>query len=97
MCAAAGLDEMAFLGGLMTSCPYTQARAPTDERNERLMLLALEVIRDPQGASELERACVWTLVHVCTMTRPAVCAAAIAGGVVEVGMTELHKSSPAEW
>jgi len=97
MCAAAGVDEMASIGGWMTSCPFAAARAPADERNERLMLMALEVIRDPQGTSELQLAGVWQLVSFCMQMRPTVCAAAVTAGLLEVAVSELHKSSPGEW
>lgn len=96
MCAAAGLTEMAYFGAFMTS-PFMPARAPTDARNERLMLLALEVIRDPQGTSVLELAGVWNLLTYCTGLRPAVLASAVDAGILEVAVSELHKSSPAEW
>ena len=61
------------------------------------MLLALEVVRDPQGSSELELAAVWQLIFNCMAMRPTVCAAAVNAGLLEVAVTELRKSSPAEW
>ena len=88
---------MAFIGGCMTSAPYLLARAPTDERNERLMLLSLDVIRDPQGSSVLELAGVWTLVYFCATSRPAVVTSAVEAGIMEVAVSALHKSSPSEW
>lgn len=88
---------MACFGGFLAAIPFLPARAPTDERNERLMLLALEVIHDPQGSSELELAGVWMLLLWCLTTRPAVCVSALNAGMLDIAMSELHKSSPAEW
>ena len=72
-------------------------RAPTDERNLRLMALALDICRDPTGVAGLELAAVWNLVQATVAQRSAVCAAAVNAGMCEVAMAHLHKSSPAEW
>jgi hypothetical protein len=60
--------------------------------------LALDIIRDPQGTSVLELASVWWFQHCCCVMRPpAVFATAFNAGMTEVALSELRKSSPAEW
>ena len=95
---AAGMDMMASFPPFIAKCPHLPPAAlSSDERNERLVMLALEICRDPQDASELQLAGVKQLITWCLMMRPAVCAAAVSAGIFEIGMATLRKSAPTEW
>ena len=103
MTGAAGLGEVEYLMASMTNCPHFLTRTPIGEdgRNERLMVMGLEICRDPPAdLSELELAAVWWLVVYVIDTRPALCEAAVELGLFEVGVAALQRlreSSPVEW
>ena len=95
---AAGLEESAAIMSLLGGNLLLPIRAPAeDERNVRLMILALEICRDPEGLTEPERTALWGLLWMTTAQRPVVCAAAVEAGIFEVAVALLHQSSPAEW
>ena len=100
-CEAAGLDEMGGYQGWCASNPFNPLnnhKPTTDEWNIRLVTLALEVCRDPQGLSEQESAAVWGLISPPLIgQRPAVGAAAVNAGLFDVAVATLRKSLPAEW
>jgi hypothetical protein len=93
--AAAGLDEQEWFGAFMADNRF--ADSSIDERNARLVLLSLEILRDPQGLPGLELAAVWALLWPLLVGRPAVCAQAIDAGLYEVGVAVLRASPAVEW
>ena len=95
--AAAGMDENAVIMSFISACPFFPSNRVGAERNERLMTMALEMCRHPQGLSELERAGVWMVVFGAISQRPALCTAAVHAGMFNIGMAALHESSPDEW
>jgi len=101
--AATGQQEHISLATMMTSFWAFPARSPTDDRNLKLAMLALDVCREQSPPSEsrslsdLELAAVWNVIEVLICQRAVVCAAAVEAGLYEVAMAWLHKSSPKEW
>jgi hypothetical protein len=81
-----------FLGEIALS-PHAKA---TDERKEKLLLLALDICREPRGMSGLELAAVWAFFLALILGRPTVCATAINAGLYEIGVAALNAIPPAE-
>lgn len=96
-----GLDALTHFLSWISSCPWHKEHAggKTDAHNEPIMLQALEIARNPPAdVSELELAGVWWLIFtLISPNRPGLCATAAEAGLLELGVTELHKSSPIEW
>jgi hypothetical protein len=63
----------------------------------RLLLMCLEIIRDPQGASEVELAGVWATISISLSGRPAIATTLIEAGVLKVAVDTLQESSPTDW
>jgi hypothetical protein len=97
ICAELGLDQTARFMAWMESNPHTTARLPADDKNLRFLELALDACRAPEDLSGLERAGLWWLMFCIICQRPAVCAAALAAGVLEVMISTLRTSSPDDW
>jgi hypothetical protein len=96
----AGADEPGIVMTWAVNMPFFASSGNvwwTDERNKQLMLRVLDICRKPEGVTPLELTGVWTLCADCIATRPAVATASIDAGMFDVGMSELHKSSPSEW
>lgn len=95
--SAAGVDEEAALMKFAGQCPCFQTRAPTDDKNERMALLTLDIIKDPQDASPLELAGLWLSLMLVISTRPALTPVAIRAGMFELGVAALRGHRPNEW
>ena len=72
-------------------------RTPTDEANLRLGHLALEICRDPQGASAEVIAGAWTVMCWGWIGRAAVITSLVEAGVLEVAAAQIRKSTAVEW
>lgn len=93
----AGLDH--FLAWI-SSVPYhpQNPNKRTDTENEPILLQALELSRNPNGASELELAGIWWLIfNSISPDRPDLCMRAVKAGLLDVGMQALRRFTPVEW
>ena len=90
------MDEFGFLGPCMTHFPLNMGRG-NDEFNRAAGLQALEICRDPLGASAEAVAGAWQLVVGSFVGRESVAAALLDAGVLEVAAAHLHESSAVEW
>ena len=92
-----GLDEMSGLMQNLAACSFLPSVNPSDDLNKQLVLMGLEICRNPQGLSELEKAGMWTMVYFSIAQRPAVAVVAHEAGVWELGMGVVNTHSPADW
>ena len=90
-CVAAVVDESTFFVALAVQYPLGVVRAPGDEANLRLAMLALEICRDPQGLSERQLAGVWNCLFLLVTQRAELGAAAAKGGIFDAAAAELRE------
>ena len=96
--ARAGVEELAWWGAeFMAHNILFLTRTPTDEANLRLGHLALEICRDPQGASVEAIAGAWTMMCWGWLGRAAVITSLVEAGVLEVAAAQIRKSTAVEW
>ncbi len=62
-------NDLEYWGRIFPVLPWHLVRAPTHERNRKLVLLALDVLRNPQGVSQIEVAGMWKFVFIATSGR----------------------------
>eukprot|EP01048_Picozoa_sp_COSAG05_P011560 COSAG05_NODE_1097_length_5894_cov_2.299741_4_plen_492_part_00 len=94
----AGLDEIDYLFNIIFgACPHMPTQAPTDVRNLKILALALQILREPEGVCGMEVAGVWALLFLVISQRPAVCREALRTGLSELAMATLNKSTATEW
>jgi len=97
-CARAGVEELTWWGAeFMAHNILFLTRTPTDEANLRLGHLALEICRDPQGASVEAIAGAWTVMCWGWIGRAAVITSLVEAGVLEVAAAQIRKSTAVEW
>ena len=83
-------------GGCRLVATVTEPPTP-DAFFERLCLLALEVVRNSRGASELEMAGVWAVMFCSLAGRASLAMMLIEAGVLEAAVAALQQSSPTDW
>ena len=69
----------------------------SDEYLEKLFMLSLEILQDPQDTSELTLGGIGTVLAWGLSGRPAMTATLIKAGLIEALVTTLHRTTPAEW
>lgn len=96
--AAAGIDEMHFLGVYMQHAPAHYAIAPTDERNLWLSTLVMAMIRRRAfGDDVYVLGSTWNFLGRLCVGRPHVAKHQLDLGVHALGLVELRKASPMDW
>ena len=88
---AAGVDELASVFELAGHPLYPERAAANPGGNERLIVLALEICRDPQGLSERQLAGVWNCLFLLVTQRAELGAAAAKGGIFDAAAAELRE------
>ena len=88
---AAGVDEMSSVFELASHPLYPERAAANPGGNERLIVLALEICRDPQGLSERQLAGVWNCLFLLVTQRAELGAAAAKGGIFDAAAAELRE------
>ena len=89
-------SDLELWGAFFEVHPWFHLREPTDERNRQLVLLALELLRNPQGVSQMELAGTWSFMFWAMSGRPALFAEAVNAGLWELATATLRKISAAE-
>ena len=84
---------MASLFKLQSHPLYAERAAANPGGNERLVELALEVCRDPQGLSESQLAGVWASVFTMVTQRAELGAVAANAGIFDAAAAELREWS----
>lgn len=62
-------NDLEYWGRIFPVLPWHLVRAPTHARNRKLVLLALDVLRNPQGVSQIEVAGMWKFIFIATSGR----------------------------
>lgn len=88
---AAGEDEVDAMIKLSNHPLYPDGMAANPDGNERLVQLALEVCRDPQGLPERQLAGVWTSIFALVSSRPVLGAVAANEGIANAAVAELRE------
>ena len=90
---AAGVDEMASVFELAGHPLYPERAAANPGGNERLIVLALEICRDPLGLSERQLAGVWNLAFLLITQRAEMGAVAANAGIFDAAAAELREGA----
>ena len=101
-CAAAGTSELELVSKVPTQQPWVTAgqRPGGEQINERMILLALDIIRDVGSGklelSDLQLGAVWSVAFWNLTQRPAMAAVAARAGMFELGMALIKRCPAAE-
>jgi hypothetical protein len=97
--AADGLDEQTWIANLTQNNRLFKAskNPASDDFVERLLMLVVDIFRDPQGTSELALAGAGMAVCLGFSGRPQVATALVEEKMFEVLIGKLNKSSPMDW
>jgi hypothetical protein len=92
----AGVDEQEWFVSWATADPLFPGGATTDAFRGRLLSLLVEILREPQGASDMMIGGVWWRVAILG-SNPDLGLPLIEAGVIELAMSALESTSPSEW
>ena len=97
VCERAGLDIAGdWIAGWNTHHGLLPTRTPSDEMNQRVAVMYLDVCRDQAASPEVVAS---AMLGQCwlVMARPAICITLVEAGLLDVGMALLRQHSPVEW
>jgi hypothetical protein len=97
--AADGLDEPTWVAMLSQNNRLFKAskNPASDAFMQRLLILVVDIFRDPQGTSELALAGAGMALCLGFAGRPQVATTLVQAKMFEVLIGKLHKSSPMDW
>ncbi len=95
---AGGIDYTQWLtGAIAARFNATHENTLPDDFVERLCLLALDILREPHDALELERAGLFVVIAQSLAGRAPVATVLIEAGLLETAVSILQLSSPTDW